>query len=119
MVTMFDNNLISILKKDDKYKLKYSNWKALGWLSGISCGYFSSTYIILIKKFTEIVNYTEVYHSVCYCSGRLNLIKLICSISIHISKIHIFGIPVFLDDGFGMLSQNIDVIEDIEDLFKN
>ena len=55
----------------------------------------------------------------CYYSGRLNLIKLICSISIHISKIYIFGIPVFLDDGFGMLSQNIDVIEDIEDLFKN
>lgn len=104
-------------KEAGKQTLKYGSRKALGYITGVVCGYFGSASIILITKSAKIVKCAKICHSVC--SGGLDVAELCASAPINILEIGIFGRPVVIEgEGFDLFSNNPDPLDDVEKLFK-
>jgi len=117
LIATFGGGWQSVLKEAGKQTLKYGGRKALGVISGVICGYFGSVSIVLVTKSVRVVKIAKSCHSVF--SGCLDVAELCATAPINIIEIVIFGRPVLLDagDGFDLLSETLDPIEDISNLF--
>ena len=116
LVATFGGGWSSVVKEAGKQTLKYGGRKALGFITGVVCGYFGSASIILLTKSAKVIKCAKVCHSAC--SGGLDVAELCASAPINILEIGIFGRPVVIEgEGFDLFSKDSDPIEDVEKLF--
>ena len=118
MVVTFGGGWWSVMIEASKQTLRYGGRKALGAATGLVCGYFGSTSIILVTKSVKVVKCAKICHELC--SGGLDIAELCATTPIHLVEIAIFGRPVLVreGDGFSLFSTGpSDPVKEIEKLF--
>ena len=107
----------SVVKEAGKQSLKYGGRKALGFITGVVCGYFGSASVVLLTKFTKVIKCAKVCHSAC--SGGLDFAEFCARAPMNLLEIAIFGRPVIMEgQGLDLFSADSDPIEDLHDILK-
>jgi len=86
----------SVVKEAGKQTFKYGGRKALGAATGLVCGYFSSTALVLATKSVKVITCAKICHSVC--SVGLDIVELCATTLIYVVEIASFGRPVLLEE---------------------